>query len=72
MQDIHFLLQLLVLKVNISSFFVINSLNSCLFVSFLLFFFILIFSGELVQIKYALNAVAAGSTAVGIKGILFF
>jgi 20S proteasome subunit alpha 2 len=25
--------------------------------------------GELVQIKYALNAVSAGSTAVGIKGV---
>lgn len=27
-------------------------------------------SGKLVQIEYALNAVAAGATALGIKGML--
>jgi len=29
-------------------------------------------SGKLVQIEYALNAVAAGAPSVGIKGLAFF
>lgn len=53
-------------------FFLLELILLTLFICLVLlsFFSLLIFSGELVQIKYALNAVAAGSTAVGIKGII--